>query len=74
MYIHCCILHIKFEFIITSSYGYLIKRLYNMKVNLVNLPKIITSDNSGAASTDPLLFVLHQMGLKLLNLGYTLII
>ena len=45
-------------------YEYFIKRLYNMKVNL---PKIITSENSGAASTDPLLFVLHQLGLKLLN-------
>ena len=31
----------------------------------VNLPKIITSENSGAASTDPLTFVLHQSRLNL---------
>ena len=44
-----------------------------MKVNLINLPKIISSENSGAATTDPLWFVLHQMGLKLLYQGLTLI-
>ena len=35
----------------------------------VNLPKIITSENSGAASTDPLLFVFYQIDWKLLNQG-----
>ena len=40
-----------------------------MKATLVNLPKIITSENSDAAPIDPLSFVLHQIGLKLLNLG-----
>ena len=35
----------------------------------VNLQKIITSENSGAALTDTLSFLLHQIGLKLLNLG-----
>ena len=35
----------------------------------INLPKIITSENSGTASTDPLSFVLYQTGLKLLNQG-----
>ena len=38
----------------------------------VNLPKIITSENSGVVSTDPLLFVLHQIDLKILNQGLTL--
>ena len=37
----------------------------------VNLPKIITSENSGATTIDPLSFVLHQIGLKLLNIGLT---
>ena len=40
----------------------LLKKKYNMKVNL---PKIITSENSGAASTDQLLIVLHQSRLNL---------
>ena len=31
----------------------------------VNLPKIITSGNSGSTSTDPLLFVFHQSRLNL---------
>ena len=35
----------------------------------INLPKIITSENSGVALTDPLLFVLHQIVLKLLDQG-----
>ena len=34
----------------------------------VNLTKIITSENSGTATIDPLLFVLHQKDSKLLNL------
>ena len=38
----------------------IVKRLYDKKVNL---PKII--ENSGAASTDPLTFVLHQSRLNL---------
>ena len=37
----------------------------------VNLPKIITSENSGVATIDPLSFVLHEID-KLLNLGLTL--
>ena len=49
-----------------SFYEYFIKRMYNMKVNL---PKIITSENSGEASTDPLSFVLHQ---SMLNLNHEL--
>ena len=39
-----------------------------MKVNLL---KIITSENSGAATIDPLSLVLHQIASKLLNLGLT---
>ena len=31
---------------------------------MVNLPKIITSENSGAATIDPLSFVLHQIDKK----------
>ena len=31
----------------------------------VNLPKVIISENSGATSTDPLSFVLHQSRLNL---------
>ena len=62
MYIYFWILYMKFEFIIISFYEYFIKRIYNMKVNL---PKIITSENSGAASRDPLSFVLHQSRLNL---------
>ena len=69
IYIYFFIIKIKFEFIITSFDEYFIKRLYDMKVNLVSLTKIITSENYGAANTDPLSFVLHQIGLKLLNLG-----
>ena len=38
----------------------------------VNLPKIITSANSGKATIDPLLFMLHQIDSKSLNLGLTL--
>ena len=38
----------------------------------VNLPKIITSENPGVATIDPLSFVLHQIDLNLLNLGLTL--
>ena len=52
-----------------SFYQNSIKRLYNMKVNLVNLPKIVTSGNFGAATIDSILFVLYQIGLKLLNQG-----
>ena len=62
MYIYFWILYMKFEFIIISFYEYFIKRIYYMKVNL---PKIIISENSGAVSTDPLLFVLHQSRLNL---------
>ena len=35
----------------------------------VNLPKIISSENSGAASTNPLSFVFHKIDWKLLNQG-----
>ena len=38
---------------------------YDMKVNL---PKIITSENSGAATIDTLSFVLHKIDSKLHNL------
>ena len=40
----------------------------------VNFPKIVTSENSGAVTIDPLLFVLHQIDSKSLNLGLTLTI
>ena len=38
----------------------------------VSLPKIITSEISGAATIDTLSFVLHQIDSKLINLGFTL--
>ena len=38
-----------------------LKRIYGMKVNF---PKIVTSENSGAATIDPLSFVLHQIDSK----------
>ena len=38
----------------------------------LNLPKIVTSENFGAATIDPLSLVLHQINSKLLNLGFTL--
>ena len=38
----------------------------------VNLPKLITLEKSGAAIIDPILFVLHQIDLKSLNLGLSL--
>ena len=38
----------------------------------VNLPKIIILQNSGAATIDPLSFVLHQIDSKSLNLGLIL--
>ena len=39
----------------------------------VNLPKTITSENSGAATIDPLSFMLHQIDSKSLIEGLTLI-
>ena len=63
------ILYIKFEFIIINFYQYFIKRIYDM---MINLPKIITSKNSGAATLDPLSFALHQIDSKFLNLDLTL--
>ena len=38
----------------------------------VNLPKLITSEKSGAQTIGPLSFVLHEIDLKSLNLGLTL--
>ena len=35
----------------------------------VNYPKIIMSENSAAATIDPLLFALHQIDSKLLSLA-----
>ena len=54
-----------------SFYEYFIKRIFDIKVNL---PKIITLENSGMATIDPLSFVLHQIDSKLLNHSLTLII
>ena len=34
-----------------------------------NLPKMVTSENSGAATIDPLSFVLHQINSDSFNLG-----
>ena len=39
----------------------------------VNLPKIITSENSGVVTIDPQSFMLHHIDLKLLNPGLTFI-
>ena len=47
----------------------LLKRKYR---KMVNFPKIIASENSGAATIDPISFVLHQIDSKSLNLGLTL--
>ena len=38
----------------------------------VNLPKIFTAENSGAATIDALSFVLHQIDSKSLNLVLTI--
>ena len=38
-----------------------LKRIYGKKVNL---PKIVTLEKSGAATIDPLSFVLYQMDSK----------
>ena len=46
----------------------LLKRIYGMKVNL---PKIVSSENSDAATIDPLSFVLHQIDSKSIIEGLT---
>ena len=46
-----------------------LKRIYDKKVKL---PKIVTSESSGASTIDPLSFVLHQIDLKLLIKVFTL--
>ena len=41
---------------------------------MVNLPKMVALGKSGAATTDPLLFVLHQIDSKSLIVGLALTI
>ena len=52
-----------------SFYEYFIKRIYKMNANL---PEVLTLEKSGAATIDPVSFVLHQIDSNILNLDLTL--